>query len=171
MEPLALMTTIILSIIHVVFSHSMYIAYRRWLTEQDLLNRCHAACEQLKIAGASVRDSGAVSYTDIDRFAQAMSDIRFLFDKDLERLAGGIYDALLKKHALDSLVDKVAGRVKSATDVALIEKAQKKSQELSGQITNGIYKEMPEHVGNLTRLRLSMGPDDLCQAEAEQLKD
>ena len=43
-----------------------------------------------------VSASGAVSHVDTDRFAQAMSDMRFLFDEDLERFVGGIYDARLR---------------------------------------------------------------------------
>ena len=67
-----------------------------------------SAYEQLKSAVRRVGASGAVSDVDTDRFAQAMSDMRFLFDEDLERLVSGIYDALLKKHALDALLEKAA---------------------------------------------------------------
>jgi len=152
MEPLVLIPTI-LSAIHIVFSHSTYIAYRQWLTERDLFKRRHAAYEQLKIAAASVSASGAVSNTDIDRFAQVMSDMRFLFDKDLERFVSGIYGALLRKHALDSLLEKAAGKVKAPSDIALTEKALMKSLELSGRIANGIYRDMPEHLEKFMQSR------------------
>jgi hypothetical protein len=77
---------------------------KRGPVQLDLFKRRHAAYEQLKIAVAPIRAKGAVSQIDTDRFARAMTDMRFLFDKDLESLAGGIYGALLKKHALDSLL-------------------------------------------------------------------
>ena len=93
------------------------------LSELDLFKRRLSAYEQLKSAVRRVGASGAVSNVDIDRFAQAMSDMRFLFDKDLERFVSGIYDALLKKHALDALLKKAADQEKVPTDQALIDKA------------------------------------------------
>jgi len=153
MDPLVLIK-IVLSAVHIVFSHSMYIAYSLWLTEGDLLRRQHTAYEQLKIAGASVRARGTVSNTDIDRFAQAMLDMRLLFDKDLERFVASIYDALLKKHSLDLLLEKAAGKVKSPSDIALIEKAMRKSEELSDQIAYDIYRSVPERIEEFTRSRV-----------------
>jgi len=105
MELLVLVPTIVLLVIYIAYKEWLNIAYRQWL---DLFKRRLAAYEQLKIAVAPVRASGAVSNTDTDRFAQAMSDMRFLFDKDLERFISGIYDALLKNYALDALLEKVA---------------------------------------------------------------
>ena len=54
------------------------------------------------------------------RFAQAMSDMRFLFDEDLEHFVSDIYVALLKKHALDILLEKADGRAKALTDQVLM---------------------------------------------------
>src|SRR5262245_46328138 len=82
------------------------IAYRLELSQLDLFKRRLAAYECLKNVVRSVGASGAVSNLDADRFAQAMSDIRFLFDEDLERFVGGIYDTLLAKHELDALLEK-----------------------------------------------------------------
>ncbi len=67
------------------------------LSQRDLFKRRLAAYEQLKSAVRRVGASGAVYNVDTDRFAQAMSDMRFLFDEDFERFVGGIYDALAKK--------------------------------------------------------------------------
>jgi len=128
-------------------------AYNLWLAELDLFKRRFAAYERLKIAVAPVRTTGRVSNIDIDRFAHAMLDMRFLFDKDLERFVSGIYDVLLKKHALDSLVEKAAGKVTTPSEMALIEKALTKSRELSGEIIKGIYRDMPEHVEKFMRCK------------------
>ena len=85
------------------------------------------------------------------RLAQAMSDMRFLFDEDLERFVGSINDALLKKHALDALLEKAGGRDDAATDHDLIETARGISRELASQITNGIYLDVPEHMEKFMR--------------------
>ena len=86
------------------------IAYQLELRQLDLFKRRLAVYEQLKSVVRCVGASGAVSNVDTDRFAQAMSDMRFLFDEDLERFVGGIYDTLLKKHELDALLEKAAGQ-------------------------------------------------------------
>jgi hypothetical protein len=141
------------------------IAYRQRLAELDLFKRRLATYEQLKIAVAPVRASGAVSNIDIDRFTQAMSDMRLFFDKDLERFVGGVYDALLKKHALDALLEKVAGKINSPADKTLTEKALGKSRELFCQITNGIYRHMPERMEKAMRPRpLLQSPPDDCSS-------
>jgi hypothetical protein len=44
--------------------------------------------------------------------------------------------------------EKAAAREQSPTDKALTEKALSKSQELSSQITDGIYRDMPKRMGN-----------------------
>jgi hypothetical protein len=133
---------------------SANIAYRLELSELDLFKRRLAAYEQLKSAVRRVGATGAVSNVDTDRFAHAMSGMRFLFDEDLERFVRGIYDALLKKHALDALLEKAAGQESAPTDQALIDKALRKSQELASQISNGIYGDMPEHLEKFMRRRL-----------------
>jgi len=153
MELLVLVPTVALLVIYTAYKQWLNIAYRQWLTERDLFERRLGAYEQLKIAVAPLRASGAVSNSDIDRFAQAMSDMRFLFDKDLERFVSGIYDALLKKHALDALLEKAASKEKFPTDKALIEKALGKSRELFSQITDGIYRDMPERLEKFMRPR------------------
>jgi len=146
MELLILIPTFALVVIYVGYKEWLNIAYRQWLAELDLFKRRLAAYEKLKIAVAPLRARGAVSQIDTDRFARAMSEMRFLFDKDLESFVGGIYGALLKKHALDSLLEKAAAQQRSPADKALTEKALRKSQELSGQITNGIYRDMPKRM-------------------------
>lgn len=83
---------------------------------------------------------------DTARFARAMSDMQFLFDQDLESFVGDIYGAMLKKHALDSLLAKAVAREPSPADRALTDQALRKSQELSSQITNGIYSDMPRRM-------------------------
>ena len=95
-----------------------------------------------------------------------MSDMRFLFDEDLERFVGGIYDALLKKHELDALLEKAACQENAAADQALIDKAQRKSRELANQICNGIYSEMPERMEKFMRCRLVSSPPGSAPSEA-----
>ncbi len=63
--------------------------------------------------------------------------------------------ALLKKHALDSLLEKAAAQELSPTDKALTEKGLRKSQKLCGQITNGIYRDMPKRMEYCVRKSLS----------------
>lgn len=162
MELLVLVSIFALLAIYVAYKEAANIAYRRWLSELDLFKRRLAVYEQLKIAVAPVHASGAVSNIDTDRFAQAMSDMRFLFDKDLERFVSGIYVALLKKRALDALLEKAAGKEKDPTDKALTEKALRKSRELFSQITHGIYRDMPERMEKFMRPRSAFQaqPDD-----------
>jgi len=126
-------------------------AYRQRLAELYLFKRRFVAYEQLKSAIERLRTSGAVCNTDIVRFAHAMSDMRFLFDKELEHFVSDIYVELLKKHALDILLEKADGRAKALTDEVLMDKALKKSRQLSARISNGIYREMPEHLERFMR--------------------
>jgi hypothetical protein len=128
-------------------------AYRQRLAELDLFKRRFVAYEQLKSAVERLRTSGAVCNTDIGRFAQAMSDMRFLFDEDLEHFVSDIYDALRKKHALDVLLEKADGRANALTDQVLMDKALRKSRQLATQISNGIYREMPKHLEPFMRPR------------------
>ncbi len=168
MEFLVLVLTIGLLFIYIAYKEWLNIAYKQWLTELDLFKRRLAAYEQLKIAVAPVRVSGAVSTIDTDRFAEAMSDLRFIFDKDLERFVSGIYVALLKKHALDALLEKAAGKEKAPTDKALTEKGLRKSRELFSQITDGIYRDMPERMEKFMRPRplLQSPPDESSMSPA-----
>ena len=133
-------------------------AYRLELSELDLFKRRLAAYEQLKSVVRCVGASGGVSDVDTDRFAQAMSDMRFLFDEDLERFVRGIYDALLKKHDLDALLEKAACQENAPADQALIDKALRMSRELTSQISNGIYRDMPERMEKFMRCRFVSSP-------------
>ena len=132
-----------------------------------------AACRlrKLKTAVAPVQARGAVSQIDTDRFAQAMSDMRFLFDKDLELFVGDIYGALLKKHARDSLLEKAAAQTQSPADKALTEKALRKSRELTGQITNGIYRDMPKRMERFMHSRPVLSRELLQAASAFNLSE
>jgi hypothetical protein len=138
---------------YLVYRESLDVAYQRWRTELDFFQQRFAAYEQLKGAVEPIRASGSVSRADIDRFAQSMADMRFLFDRGLEGYVERIYGVLLKKHALDDLIEKAAGQDKSATDQALIEQALSKSRELTSLITNGIYRDMPQQLEKSMRSR------------------
>ena len=96
MELLVLVPIIGLLVVYIAYKEWLNIAYRQWQAELDLFKRRLSVYEQLKSAIGRVRAGDAVSQVDTDRFAQAMSDMRFLFDEDLERFVGSIYDALLK---------------------------------------------------------------------------
>ena len=147
--------------VYIVFKEWLNTAYKQWQTELDLFKRRLAAYERLKIAVAPVNASGRVSSMDTDRFAQAISDMRFLFDKDLENFVSDIHHAMLKKHALDALLDKAAGNEKALTDKALTAKALTKSIELCSQITGGVYRDMPERMEKFMRPRaLLQSPPD-----------
>ena len=153
MELLFLVPIIGLLAIYVAYRDWLNVAYRQWLSEIDIFKKRLAAYEQLKSAVERVRANDSVSSVDIGRFAQAMSDMRFLFDEDLERFVSGIHDALLKKHALDALIAKTACQKKTLTDQALIEQAKSKSRELATQITDGICRDMPERMEKFMRPR------------------
>ena len=112
-----------------------------------------AAYDELKSAVGGVSAGPAAAPVDTERFAQAMSDMRFLFDEDVERFVGGLDDAALKKPASAPLLEKVNGHGKAPADQALIEQALDRSRELASQISNGIYREMPEHMEKFMRRR------------------
>ena len=152
MEVLILVTVLGFLFVYVAYKESLNIAYRRWLAGMDLLERRLRAYEQLKNAVAPVRASGAVSNVDADRFAQAILDMRFLFNTELEQFIDDIYDAMLKKHVLDTLLEKVADKEKSSHDQALTERALRKSEELFGQITDGVYRDVPERMEKFMRI-------------------
>ena len=168
MELLVLVSIIGLLVVYIAYKEWLNIAYRQWQAELDLFKRRLAVYEQLKSAIGRVRAGDAVSQVDTDRFAQAMSDMRFLFDEDLERFVGSIYDTLLKKHALDALLEKAAGRDDAATDHDLIETARGISRALASQITNGIYLDVPEHMEKFMRRRPVPSPRDATSPEAPQ---
>ena len=153
MELLILVPILGLLALYIAYKEWLNIAYRQWQAEMDLFKRRLAAYDQLKSAVGRVSAGGAASPVDTERFAQAMSDMRFLFDEDVERFVGGLYDAALKKHTLDALLEKANGHGRAPADQALIEQALDKSRELASQISNGIYREMPEHMEKFMRLR------------------
>jgi hypothetical protein len=171
MELLILILTVALLFVYVAFKDWMNVAYRQWLTELDLFKRRLAAYEQLKTAVAPVQARGAVTQIDTDLFARAMSDMRFLFDKELELFIGDIYGALLKKHALDSLLEKAVDKVQSPADKALTEKALRKSRELSGRITDGIYRDMPKRMERFMHPRPVLSKESLQAASRINLDE
>jgi hypothetical protein len=75
-----------------------------------------------------------------------MSDMRFLFDKEFASFVGGLYGALVKKHALDMLLERAANYAHSPEDRALTDMAKRRSRELASQITEAIDREMPERM-------------------------
>jgi hypothetical protein len=143
MELLFLITVLAFVALYVAYREWLNAAHKRWVMELDLFKKRLATYEELKIAVAPLRARGEVSQSDADRFAGAMADMRFLFDKELESFFGGIYGALLKKRALDALLEQVASRAKSPEDKELTEMAERRSRELSHQISDAIDRDMP----------------------------
>lgn len=153
MELLILVPIVALLAGYIAYKEWLNIAYRQWQAEMDLFKRRLAAYDLLKNAVGRANAGGAATHVDTERFAQAMSDMRFLFDEELERFVSGIYDAALKKHALDTLLEKAARRDNTAADHALIDQARSKSRELTSQISNGIYRDMPKRMEKFMRRR------------------
>ena len=120
MELLFLVPIFALLCSYVFYREWLNVAYKQWFTELDLFKKRLAAYEQLKRVVERVHASGSVSSDDTARFARAMRQMRFLFDEDLERFVGDIYDALLKKHVLDALIEKAVGREQAPTHQLLI---------------------------------------------------
>jgi hypothetical protein len=90
---------------------SAYIAWRQWRTAHDrlkldLFDRRLAAYQRLKDAVAPINASGKVTNEDTDRFARAMYDMRFLFDKETDTCVDEIYHAMLEKHAIDAQAER-----------------------------------------------------------------
>jgi hypothetical protein len=153
MELLILVPIIGLVALYIAYKEWLDVAHRQWQAELDLFKRRLAAYDELKSAVGGADDGGQVLHVDTDRFAQAMSDMRFLFDENVERFVGALYDAVLKKHALDALLEKAAARDKAPADQALIEQALSKSRELASQISHGIHRELPEQMETFMRRR------------------
>jgi hypothetical protein len=89
----------------------VYIAFRHWRTDHDKVklerfDRRLAAYQRLTDAVAPIAASGKVTHEDTDRFARAMYDMRFLFDKETETCVDEIYRAMLAKHAIDAQVER-----------------------------------------------------------------
>ena len=146
MELLLLNAVLVFVIVLVAFREWLNATHKQWLSELDLFKRRVAAYEQLKRAVAPLRSQKAVSRNDADSFARAMTDMRFLFDKELELFVDRIYRTLLKKQELDALLMKAAAFVSSPADKALTEIAQLKSREFASRITDGIYRDMPKRM-------------------------
>ena len=124
------------------------IAWRQWRTAHDkvkldLLDRRLAAYQRLKDAVAPIAASGKVTLADADRFARAMNDMRFLFDKETEACVDQIYRAIIDKHTIDTQLERTRARNK--------EKALLKSGELFKRITDGVYTEVPERMERFMR--------------------
>ena len=88
-----------------------YIAWRQWRTAHDkvkldLFDRRLAAYQRLKDAVAPISASGKVTNEDTDRFARAVYDMRFLFDKETDTCVDEIYRAMLAKYAIDAQVER-----------------------------------------------------------------
>jgi ABC-type nickel/cobalt efflux system permease component RcnA len=125
-----------------------YIAWRQWRTAHDrlkldLFDRRLAAHQRLKDAVAPIAASGKVTLGDTDRFARAMSDMRFLFDKETEACVDQIYRAMLDKLTIDTQLERTRARNK--------EKALLKSSELFKRITDGVFTEVPERMEKFMR--------------------
>ena len=96
MELLVLVPIIGLLVVYIAYKEWLNIAYRQWQAELDLFKRRLAVYEQLKSAIGRVRAGDAVSQVDTDRFAKAMSDMRFLFDEDWNDLSAASMTPCLK---------------------------------------------------------------------------
>jgi hypothetical protein len=158
MELLLLVPIIALLAIYIAYREWLNAAHRQWLGELDLFKKRLAAYEALKSAVGRVNANGAVSNGDAEHFAQAMADMHFLFDQELEQLAISIHGSLQKKRALDALLEQAAGMDAAPADRALIEQAVHKSQELSRQILYGVYTEMPKRMERFMRPRAAPPP-------------
>ena len=93
MELLILVPILGLLALYIAYKEWLNIAYRQWQAEMDLFKRRLAAYDELKSAVGGVSAGPAAAPVDTERFAQAMSDMRFLFDEDVERFVGGLYDS------------------------------------------------------------------------------
>jgi hypothetical protein len=125
-----------------------YIAWRQWRTAHDrlkldLFDRRLAAYQRLKDATSPITASGKVTNEDTDRFARAMYDMRFLFDKETDTCVDEIYRAMLDKHTIDTQLERTRARNK--------EKALLKSGELFKRITDGVYSKVPERMERFMR--------------------
>jgi hypothetical protein len=146
MEILLLISVLVFVAIYAAYREWLNAAHRRWLGELDLYKKRLSAYEELKRAVGPLRAAGQVSQDDADRFARTMSDMRFLFDKEFDSFVGALHGALVRKHALDALLEKAANYAHSPEDQALTDMAKRRSCELASQITEAIDREMPERM-------------------------
>jgi hypothetical protein len=153
MEILLLTPVLALAAIYAVYREWLNAAHKRWLGELDLYKKRLSAYEELKRAVAPLRAEGHISQSDADRFARTMSDMRFLFDRDLESFVDNLYGALVKKHDLDSLLEKAERYTQSPDDKALTEMARQRSRKLADEITDGVDRGIPERMAKFMRPR------------------
>ena len=141
MEPLILVPILGLLALYIAYKELLNIAYRQWQAEMDLFKRRLAVYDQLKSAVGRVSAGGAVSPVDTERFAQAMSDMRFLFDEDLERFVGRLYDARLRSTPWTRCWRRPTVREGACRPRADRASPRRIEPELASQISNGIYRE------------------------------
>lgn len=153
MEILLLTLVLAFAAIYAVYREWLNAAHRRWLGDLDLYEKRLSAYEELTRAVAPLRTVGQISRSDADRFARTMSDMRFLFDRDLESFVAGLYGALVKKHDLDALLEKAAKYAQSPDDKALTEMAWRRSQALASEITDGVDRGIPERMAKFMHQR------------------
>lgn len=146
MELLLLIPVLAFAAIYAVFREWLNAAHRRWVGELELYQKRLSAYEELRCAVGPLRAAGQVTQDDADRFARTMSDMRFLFDKEFDAFVGALHAELVKKHALDALLEKAANHASSPEDKALTDMAARRSHELAHQITEAIDQEMPERM-------------------------
>jgi hypothetical protein len=147
-----------------------HVAHRQWLGQLELFNKRLAVYEALKAVAGRVNHSSALSDGDLERFARVVADMHFLFDKDLEQFARCIYDSLLKKRALDALLEQAARKAASPADRDLIERATSKSEELAREIEYGVYRELPARMERFMRPRPASAPREPALKPAPSAK-
>jgi hypothetical protein len=153
MEILFLIPVLAFVAIYAAYREWLNAIHRRWLVEHDLHKRRLAIYGELKRSVARLRAGGSVSRRDAARFARAMSDMQFLFDKDFESFVVDLHAALVKKHVLDALLEKAARHSQSAEDKALTERARRRSRKLANEITDAIDRDIPERLEKFIRPR------------------
>ena len=168
MEILFLISVLVFVAIYAAYREWLNAAHRRWLGELDLYKKRLSAYEELKRAVGPLRAAGQVSQDDADRFARTMSDMRFLFDKEFDLFVGALHGALVKKHALDALLEKAANYAHSPEDQALTDTAKRRSRELASQITEAIDRKevSPNSANRLAAQALGPAPKNETTARA-----
>jgi hypothetical protein len=133
-------------LVFVVGCLGVYIAWRQWRTAHDkltlgLFDRRLAAYQRLNDSVAPIVATGNVTLEDTRRFAQAMYQMRYLFDRETEACVQDVLKAMTDKAALDAQLERAKERGK----------AVRKSGELFQRIVDGIHKDVPEHIGKFMR--------------------
>jgi len=125
-----------------------YLAWQTLHTERDkarleIFDARREAYRRLRDAVAPVTASGKVKDEDVNAFIRAMDNMHHLFNRAIEQEAREIYEAMLKKQALDLQLDGLADK----------QKALLKSNELFARVMKGVYHTIPEQMDKLMRLR------------------